>query len=47
MEWLKLQKEKVRGMEMKDTVERLNKSIELVKNNINTVAAKLAIQSIR
>ncbi|XP_022875974.1 uncharacterized protein LOC111394402 isoform X3 [Olea europaea var. sylvestris] len=46
-EWLKLQKEKVRAMEMKDTVERLNKSIELVKNNINTVAAKLAIQSIR
>lgn len=45
-EWLKLQKEKVRAMEMKDTVERLNKSIELVKNNINTVAAKLAIQSI-
>ncbi|CAA3012312.1 ATP-dependent protease La domain-containing isoform 1 [Olea europaea subsp. europaea] len=46
-EWLKLQKEKVRAMEMKDTVERLKKSIELVKNNINTVAAKLAIQSIR
>lgn len=46
LEWLKLQKEKVTAMEMKDTLERLNKSIELVKNNISTVAAKLAIQSV-
>lgn len=45
-EWLKLQKEKVTAMEMKDTLERLNKSIELVKNNSSMVAAKLAIQSV-
>ncbi|KAL2490144.1 ATP-dependent protease La (LON) domain protein [Forsythia ovata] len=45
-EWLKLQKEKVRAMDIKDTLERLNKSMELVGNNISIVAAKLAIQSV-
>ncbi|KAG5524841.1 hypothetical protein RHGRI_031494 [Rhododendron griersonianum] len=41
-----LQREKLRAMEVKDTLERLNQSLEFVRNNISMVAAKLAIQSL-
>ncbi|GLU06711.1 hypothetical protein SLE2022_237140 [Rubroshorea leprosula] len=45
-ELLKLQGEKVKAMELKDTLQRLESSLELVKDNISMVAAKLAIQSL-
>ncbi|XP_077231584.1 ATP-dependent protease La (LON) domain protein isoform X2 [Tasmannia lanceolata] len=45
-ELLALQREKLRAMDLDDTSERLANSIELVKNNIAMVAAKLAIQSL-
>ncbi|KAA8538690.1 hypothetical protein F0562_028329 [Nyssa sinensis] len=45
-ELLQLQKEKLRAMDIKDTIQRVDKSIEFVKKNISMVAAKLAIQSL-
>uniref|UniRef100_A0A5B6ZZW2 Lon N-terminal domain-containing protein n=1 Tax=Davidia involucrata TaxID=16924 RepID=A0A5B6ZZW2_DAVIN len=45
-ELLALQKEKLRAMDIKDTIQRVDKSIEFVKKNISMVAAKLAIQSL-
>lgn len=45
-ELLKLQKEKLRAMEVRQTLERLDDSLRLVKENISVVAAKLAIQSL-
>ncbi|XXG87068.1 hypothetical protein AAC387_Pa11g1850 [Persea americana] len=45
-ELLKLQKEKLQAMDLKDTSERLANSVKFVKKNIALVAAKLAIQSI-
>lgn len=45
-ELLRLQKEKLRAMDVKDTWERLENSLKLVKDNISMVAAKLAIQSV-
>ncbi|XP_011656126.1 uncharacterized protein LOC101210271 isoform X2 [Cucumis sativus] len=41
-----LQLKKLKAMDMKNTHERLNKSLKLTKENISIVAAKLAIQSI-
>ncbi|XP_019180772.1 PREDICTED: uncharacterized protein LOC109175862 isoform X1 [Ipomoea nil] len=43
---VKLQKEKLRAMHMKDTMERLDLSSRYVRDNISLVAAKLAIQSL-
>ncbi|PIN11411.1 hypothetical protein CDL12_15980 [Handroanthus impetiginosus] len=45
-ELMKLQKKKLRAMDVRDTLERLEKSMELARNNVATVAAKLAIQSL-
>lgn len=45
-ELLKLQKEKLQAMDLKDTSERLANSIELVNENVAIVVAKLAIQSL-
>ncbi|XP_059630965.1 uncharacterized protein LOC132273878 isoform X2 [Cornus florida] len=45
-ELLALRKEKLRAMDVKDTLERLDSSTEFVKKNISMVAAKLAIQSL-
>ncbi|KAG8378494.1 hypothetical protein BUALT_Bualt08G0143000 [Buddleja alternifolia] len=45
-ELLKLQREKLTAMDVTDTVERLEKSMELVRNNISMSAAKLALQSL-
>ncbi|TQD95205.1 hypothetical protein C1H46_019179 [Malus baccata] len=45
-ELAKLQQEKLRAMELKDTFQRLDNSLEFVKDNISMVAAKLAIQSV-
>nr|XP_015902439.2 uncharacterized protein LOC107435356 [Ziziphus jujuba var. spinosa] len=42
----KLQNKKLRAMELKDTLQRLDDSLELIKENISMVAAKLAIQSL-
>ncbi|XP_010461302.1 PREDICTED: uncharacterized protein LOC104742037 isoform X2 [Camelina sativa] len=42
----RLQQEKLKAMDMKDTVERLELSMTLIKENISSVAAKLAIQSL-
>ncbi|XP_073288216.1 uncharacterized protein [Primulina huaijiensis] len=41
-----LQNAKLKAMDTKDTLERLDISMEFVKNNISMVAAKLAIQSL-
>ncbi|XP_073141389.1 uncharacterized protein [Henckelia pumila] len=41
-----LQNAKLKAMDTKDTLERLDISIELVEKNISMVAAKLAIQSL-
>nr|GMD75741.1 putative ATP-dependent protease La (LON), substrate-binding domain, PUA-like protein [Ipomoea batatas]GMD81809.1 putative ATP-dependent protease La (LON), substrate-binding domain, PUA-like protein [Ipomoea batatas] len=43
---VKLQKEKLRAMRIKDTTERLDLSSRYVRDNISLVAAKLAIQSL-
>ncbi|KAM2450283.1 hypothetical protein PS1_020266 [Malus domestica] len=43
---IKLKQEKLSAMELKDTVQRLDNSLEFVKDNISMVAAKLAIQSV-
>ncbi|ESQ38892.1 hypothetical protein EUTSA_v10001819mg [Eutrema salsugineum] len=40
----RLQQEKLKAMDMKDTIERLELSMALIKENISSVAAKLAIQ---
>ncbi|KAI5555361.1 hypothetical protein BDE02_19G075100 [Populus trichocarpa] len=46
-EKLKLQQQKLRAMDhLKDTLQRLDNSLELVNENISMVAAKLAIQSL-
>ncbi|XP_020253067.1 uncharacterized protein LOC109830265 [Asparagus officinalis] len=45
-ETFSLQKEKLRAMDMRDTYERLEMGIKFVQQNIATVAAKLAIQSL-
>ncbi|KAK6129620.1 hypothetical protein DH2020_036630 [Rehmannia glutinosa] len=45
-ELLKLQREKLTAMDVTDTVERLEKSMEIARNNISMLAAKLAIQSL-
>ncbi|EOA11935.1 hypothetical protein CARUB_v10016546mg [Capsella rubella] len=42
----RLQQEKLKAMDIKDTVERLELSMALIKENISSVAAKLAIQSL-
>ncbi|XP_075108659.1 uncharacterized protein LOC107777506 isoform X2 [Nicotiana tabacum] len=42
----KLQKKKLRAMDIRDTLERLEESIGYVQENISLVAAKLAIQSL-
>lgn len=34
------------AVDIKNTIERLNESLELTKANISTMAAKLAIQSV-
>ncbi|EOY17360.1 hypothetical protein QUC31_001430 [Theobroma cacao] len=45
-ELLKLQEEKLKAMKLKDTVQRIDNSLELIKESTSTVAAKLAIQSL-
>ncbi|KAL8482485.1 hypothetical protein ACS0TY_028601 [Phlomoides rotata] len=45
-ELFKLQREKMIAMDATDTLERLKKSIQLAKDNISLLAAKLAIQSL-
>lgn len=45
-ELLKLQREKMIAMDVRDTLERLKRSIQLAKDNISILAAKLAIQSL-
>ncbi|XP_074378768.1 uncharacterized protein LOC141720320 isoform X5 [Apium graveolens] len=45
-ELLDLQREKLKAMDVKDTVERLEMSLKLANNNISILAAKLAIQSL-
>ncbi|KAE8056177.1 hypothetical protein FH972_012970 [Carpinus fangiana] len=45
-ELLKLRRQKLRAMDLKDTLQRLESSLEIVKENISMVAAKLAIQSL-
>ncbi|KAI5655892.1 hypothetical protein M9H77_24685 [Catharanthus roseus] len=46
-ELLKLNMQKLSAMDSKDTLQRLEKSMELVRSNISLVAAKLALQSIK
>ncbi|XP_022155251.1 uncharacterized protein LOC111022391 isoform X1 [Momordica charantia] len=41
-----LQLKKLMAVDIKNTIERLNESLELTKANISTMAAKLAIQSV-
>ncbi|CAL1409939.1 unnamed protein product [Linum trigynum] len=41
-----LQQEKLRAMDMRDTLKRLDGSLKLISQNISMVAAKLAIQSL-
>ncbi|GFP81433.1 hypothetical protein PHJA_000286600 [Phtheirospermum japonicum] len=43
---LKLQGEKLRAMDVTDTLERLEISMAVARNNISMLAAKLAIQSL-
>lgn len=45
-ELLKLQDEKIKAMNVKDTMQRLENSLELIRENMSMVAAKLAIQSL-
>ncbi|KAI3763098.1 hypothetical protein L1987_53548 [Smallanthus sonchifolius] len=45
-EMIKLQKEKLKAMDIKETLERLETSLSFVKNNVSMTAAKLAIQSL-
>lgn len=42
----KLQQQKLRAMDVRDTIQRLDESLELLNNNVSMVAAKLAIQSL-
>ncbi|KAJ9675924.1 hypothetical protein PVL29_024746 [Vitis rotundifolia] len=45
-ELLELQREKLRAMEVRETLERIDDSLQLVRKSISMVAAKLAIQSL-
>lgn len=45
-ELLRLNMQKLSAMESRDSLQRLEKSVEFVKSNISVVAAKLALQSI-
>ena len=45
-ELVKLQQEKVKAMDLRDTKQRLNNSLEFVKGSISMLAAKLAIQAL-
>ncbi|KAI7756194.1 hypothetical protein M8C21_032400 [Ambrosia artemisiifolia] len=45
-EMLKLQNEKLKAMDVKETLQRLETSLSFVKNNVSMTAAKLAIQSL-
>lgn len=45
-EMLSLQREKLRAMDLLDTIERLTGCMKLVKDSTAMVAAKLAIQSL-
>ncbi|KAJ8747309.1 hypothetical protein K2173_012957 [Erythroxylum novogranatense] len=45
-EMFKLQKQKLRAMDAKDTLQRLDDSLKLINENISLIVAKLAIQSI-
>ncbi|KAM0001269.1 putative Lon, substrate-binding domain, PUA-like superfamily [Helianthus debilis subsp. tardiflorus] len=45
-EMLKLQNEKLKAMDVKETLRRLETSLSFVKNNVSMTAAKLAIQSL-
>ncbi|KAJ8759553.1 hypothetical protein K2173_007177 [Erythroxylum novogranatense] len=45
-EMFKLQQQKLRAMDAKDTLQRLDDSLKLINENISLIAAKLAIQSI-
>ncbi|KAK1427587.1 hypothetical protein QVD17_16275 [Tagetes erecta] len=45
-EMLKLQNEKLKAMDIKETFQRLETSLSYVKNNVSMTAAKLAIQSL-
>lgn len=45
-ELVKLQQEKLKAMDLRDTKQRLNNSLEFVKGSISMLAAKLAIQAL-
>ncbi|KAL8225964.1 hypothetical protein R6Q57_018521 [Mikania cordata] len=45
-EMLKLQEEKLKAMDVKETLQRLETSLSFVKSNVSMTAAKLAIQSL-
>ncbi|KAI3512944.1 hypothetical protein L1887_20267 [Cichorium endivia] len=45
-EMLKLQEEKLKAMDVKETLQRLENSMSFVKNRVSMTAAKLAIQSL-
>ncbi|KAH9735400.1 protein kinase domain-containing protein [Citrus sinensis] len=45
-ELVKLQQEKLKAMDLRDTKQRLNNSLEFVKGKISMLAAKLAIQAL-
>ena len=43
---LELQREKLRAMDVRETLERIDDSLQLVRKSISMVVAKLAIQSL-
>uniref|UniRef100_F6I415 Reverse transcriptase Ty1/copia-type domain-containing protein n=1 Tax=Vitis vinifera TaxID=29760 RepID=F6I415_VITVI len=45
-ELLELQREKLRAMDVRETLERIDDSLQLVRKSISMVVAKLAIQSL-
>lgn len=45
-EMMKLQNEKLKAMDVKETLERLENSLSFIKNRVSMTAAKLAIQSL-
>lgn len=45
-ELLALQKEKLRAMDLRDTLKRVDYGIQFTNKSISMVAAKLAIQSL-
>ncbi|XP_076932191.1 uncharacterized protein LOC143597632, partial [Bidens hawaiensis] len=45
-EMIKLQNEKLKAMDVKETLQRLETCLSFVKNNVSMTAAKLAIQSL-